>query len=343
MGYGIVSYGAYLPRFRLPAREITRAWGRCAAGIKEKTVMDFDEDVLTMGVAAAEEALSGTFGPGSSGLSAEDIAVLTIASTNLPYTEKVSGGTLACMLGLRNELITTEHTTSTRSGTEGLLALASVLKAGGLPAGLLISADAPRARASDPLDHGLGAGAAAFLLGERGVLAEIEDNYSCVDEYLGERFRPAGETNLRDIGVPGYTAEAFNRVVSRSVKGLLGQLGRRPGDYHHLVIQQPEGKLPKAVAAKLGFNEAQLTAGWLYPNTGDTGAASSLLGLAAALDSAAPGQRILLVSYGSGSGSDAVSLVVSDDRGRRAEVRPWRDRRVELDYMRYLKLRKQIS
>ena len=56
---GIVGYGAYVPRYRLPAKEVARVWTGKTSGlpIKEKAVPGLDEDVITMSIEAARNAM----------------------------------------------------------------------------------------------------------------------------------------------------------------------------------------------------------------------------------------------------------------------------------------------
>ena len=57
---GIVGYGAYVPRFRLPGSEISRVWtdGNARSPVREKAVPGLDEDTATMSVEAARNALA---------------------------------------------------------------------------------------------------------------------------------------------------------------------------------------------------------------------------------------------------------------------------------------------
>ena len=55
---GIASYGAYIPYFRLSRAEIGKAWGG-GGGKGERAVASYDEDSLTMAVAAARDCLKG--------------------------------------------------------------------------------------------------------------------------------------------------------------------------------------------------------------------------------------------------------------------------------------------
>lgn len=337
MGIGIISFGSYIPRLRLGRGEYQKAWGSCAADIKEKAVMDYDEDTLTMGIEAAKQALR-------SGINPLDIQALALASTTFPYEEKVLSGTFAGMLGLPEKLFCSEHGQSTRAGTEALLSAVGVLREPALDKALVIAADAPSAQPKDTLEHGLGAGSAAVVLGKENIIAEIEHFNSFVSESMGERFRLEGNSYLTDIGVKGFTGIAFTRLVSLAVKDMLAVMGRAPADYRFLIIQENDGKTPKSLGKKLGFSEEQMTPGLIYAQTGDTGASSVLLSLTAVLEQAKPEDNILLVSYGSGAGSQAISLKVTSELqdSVRGNLQNQLSNKRSIDYVQYLKLKRQI-
>ena len=78
---GITSYGAYVPWHRLTRSEIARAWGK-AAPPGEKAVAYYDEDSLTMAVAAAMDC--------TTGIDLKNIDGLYFASTTSPgYREQI--------------------------------------------------------------------------------------------------------------------------------------------------------------------------------------------------------------------------------------------------------------
>lgn len=338
MSVGIVSYGAYLPRFRITRREYQQTWGNCAASIKEKIVMDFDEDTLTMGIEAAQEALK-------CGINPEEIEILCWASTNPPYQEKMISGAAAVMLGLREDIMVTEHGQSTRAGSEALLTAWALLSAGSGRNALVVAADVPRACPRESIEHGLGAGGVAYILGKENFIAEIDGFNSFVCEMLGERFRPAGDNNLRDIGVRAFTLASYNQMVSRALQSLMEKLNKKPSDYNYLVIQEIDGRSANMVAKKLGFEEKQLAPSLLYEQTGDTGASSALLSLAAVMDQSKPGEKILLAAYGSGAGSMAVSLTVTGEpfKDRENTFKKQLDKsKIYLDYVQYLQVKRYI-
>src|SRR5262249_13043874 len=167
---------------------------------------------------------------------------------------------------------------------------------------------------------------------------------SCVPG-TSDFFRRAGavfpEHGGRFTGEPSY----FRHVPSAS-RRLLSELGHTPQHYAHAVFHQPVPKFVERVATELGFADEQVRTGLLAPQMGNAYAGSSLLGLAAVLDVAKPGERIFFCSYGSGAWSDAFSFRVTaalEARRHGPKVQDYlRRRRVLNGYGRYLRLRGKI-
>jgi hydroxymethylglutaryl-CoA synthase len=117
-------------------------------------------------------------------------------------------------------------------------------------------------------------------------------------------------------------------------------------DYAYAVFHQPNYKFPLRVAKSLGFKPEQIEAGLLVPKIGNTYAGSALVGLTAVLDIAQPNDRIFLVSYGSGAGSDAFSLRTTEHLLKRREAAPFTqiyiERRTEIDYATYTRYRGKL-
>jgi len=158
------------------------------------------------------------------------------------------------------------------------------------------------------------AGAAAFVIGQENVLADIVGTHSYATD-LSDFFRTEGERYIQNIGTGGeiYPAWEIGFVdhVVQAGEALMTSLSLRPKDYTYAVFQQPYGFAPYAVGQRLGFTKEQIEPGVIAPMIGDCGAASSLLGLVHVLDRAKKGERIFLASYGFGAGSDALSLEVT--------------------------------
>lgn len=333
MAVSILGCGVAVPKLRIKREEYAKAWGSfAAAGVNEKAVLGFDEDVLTLGARAGRLALE------SARMASKDIRRLAFATTSAPYTEKLLGATIVAGLGLASDVFCSDHTTSTRAGTEAVLAAAASVAAAGGPA-LVVASDAPRASVREPLEHPMGAGAAAVVLHAGTGPVTLEGVASQVAEYLGERFRASDEPLTRDLQLRRYSEDAFVTTTTGAAQRLLRQLGRSIGDFAHVIVQQPDGRLPKSAAGRLGAKDPQLAAGFLVASTGDTGAASTLLGLAGALDATKPQERLLVVSYGSGAGSDALGLLVNGANPPRPNVSEALEAREYIDYLHYLKLR----
>ncbi|AEG13967.1 3-Oxoacyl-(acyl-carrier-protein (ACP)) synthase III domain-containing protein [Desulfofundulus kuznetsovii DSM 6115] len=335
MRISVVSYGVYLPFLRIKRDEYLSALGSCSAEIKEKTVMDVDEDTITMAVEAARNA--------TAGVDAGEIGVLTLASSNFPYQEKVMPGTIIEALGLNNNILTCQHSNSTLAGTEAFLSALGLLTQVKQKYALVVVSDAPTAGASLDMDHGFGAAACAFVLARDEQGLQFEGVYAHASESLGLRYRLPGETNVRDIGVKAYSTRAYNETVKASVWGLLNKLGRKPADYRHAVLHQNDVRTTVALAKKMGFSEEQINEGLIYSQVGDTGACSALLGLCHVLDKAVPGDRILVCSYGAGAGSHALSFKLNNQLpGRSKSFQALLNEKKYISYIHYLKLKKSI-
>ncbi len=120
-----------------------------------------------------------------------------------------------------------------------------------------------------------------------------------------------------------------------------------PKDYQHVVFHQPNGKFPQRIGKSLGFSEAQMKYGLVTPWIGNTYSGAALIGLANVLDHAKGGDRVLVVGYGSGAGSDAFDVTVTDriesyDRNHGRQVQEFLDGGVPLSYAMYAKYRGKI-
>jgi hydroxymethylglutaryl-CoA synthase len=335
MGAGIVAYAVYIPRNRISAGEYRKSWGSFAApGVKEKAVPAYDEDAITMAVEAGRTLLEKEV------VKIEDVNLIYLASTSTPYVEKSGAVTVAAALGLSGSFRMADFGGSLRAGTAALLAALDWAEANDGYA-LVVASDCPRARPDSGIEHGLGAGAIAMLVGKNNVVAEVDGFFGFSQDDLGIRFRPSGEEFIQDLEIRNQT---FVEEVKASVKGLLDDLGLEPKDIAHLVVQQPNARSPIQAGGKLKFDKEQLKYSSTAAQIGDTATASVFISMAQALDEADAGQRLVIVSCG--SGSDAVSLTVKDDIKKLNRVPSVNDLiadKVEVDYITYLKIRRYLS
>jgi len=206
--------------------------------------------------------------------------------------------------------------------------------------------DTAQGKPGDALEYTAAAGGAAFIIGPADEsLAEIEGVLSFVTDtpdFWRRENQKYPEHGGRFTGQPAY----FKHIVN-SVTGLLKELERNPEDYDFVVFHQPNTKFPKRVAKELGFSTAQLETGLLSPRIGNTYAGSSLIGLAAVLDKVKPGDQILMASFGSGAGSDAISFKVTDQiierQAKALTTEDYISRRTQIDYAEYVRMRGKIT
>lgn len=337
LSIGISGYGVYIPRLRIKKEDYAKAWGSfSAAGVNEKSVMGFDEDVLTAAAKVSRRALE------SVPVNPDKITRFALASTTPPYVEKVLSGTVMVSVGIPNHVFSSDHTTSTRAGTEAMLAGFEHILANPKGMALVAAADAPLASMWDSFEHALGAGAAAYVLSGENLIAELEGHASYASEYFGERFKPREETLIQDLNVKKFSESSLITNTTKAGTALLKRLGRKPEEYQHVVIQQPDARVPATVGARMQFTDPQLAAGMTSKILGDLGAASTPVSLAAVLDAAKVGDKIFVISYGSGSGSDALSFKVVGDRKATTKFQAEADRKEYIDYIKYLKLKGAI-
>jgi hydroxymethylglutaryl-CoA synthase len=211
---------------------------------------------------------------------------------------------------------------------------------------LSIGMDTAQGRPGDALEYTAAAGGAAILIGPGDeAIAVIEGSYSFVTDTPDFWRRAHAEYPShgdRFTGEPAY----FKHIMG-AAETLMEALGTTPTDYRFAVFHQPNAKFPKRVAKMLGFSPEQIAPGLLSPRIGNTYAGSAVIGLTATLDVSDPGDRILVVSYGSGAGSDAFSLRVTerinDARHRALTTEAYIGRRTEIDYATYTRYRGKIK
>jgi hydroxymethylglutaryl-CoA synthase len=211
---------------------------------------------------------------------------------------------------------------------------------------LAIGMDTAQGKPGDALEYTAGAGGAAFLLGPaEESLAIIDGTYSFVTDtpdFWRRAYQKYPEHGQRFTGEPAYF-----KHITEAGKTLLEATGTTPADYKYAVFHQPNTKFPQRVAGMLGFNKEQIAPGLLVPVIGNTYAGAAIIGLTAILDIAQPGDRILMVSFGSGAGSDAFAITVTDailERQQRAPItQDYISRRTVIDYAQYARMRGKLT
>jgi hydroxymethylglutaryl-CoA synthase len=339
---GIAGYGAYVPRLRVSTADISAAWrarGAAAPAVAEKSVPGPDEDVVTMSIEAARTAVDRARADLST------IGAIWVGTESKPYAVKPSATIVAEALGITPHVVAADMEFACKAGSEAMQAAVAFVGAGMVGRALAIGMDTAQSKPGDALEYTAGCGGAAYLFGPgEDSVAVVEASVSHVTD-TPDFFRRDGaaypEHGGRFTGEPSY----FRHTLAAS-RRLLAEISAGPGDFAHAVFHQPVPKFVEKAAAELGFSPAQVAVGLVARRMGNAYAGSSLLGLAAVLDVARPGDRVFFCSYGSGAGSDAFSFRVTrliNDRRQGTTVAEYLDRgRRVSGYGHYLKLRGKI-
>lgn len=350
MAIGILGYGAYVPRYRISSDEIARVWGDdanigVALNVHQKSIPGPDEDVATISVEAARQAMRRAADGGHH--DPQHIGAIYVGSESHPYAVKPTGTIVQTAIGAGPYLTMADYEFACKAGTAAVQSGMAMVAAGMAKTVLAVGADTSQGAPRNALEYSASAGGAALLIGDdkKRVVAELNRTASFTTDTPdfwrreGQKYPSHGE---RFTGEPAYF-----RHVREASQRLLAEVGAKPTDYDHCVFHQPNGKFPVAAAKKLGFTPEQWKHGLLAPRIGNTYSGAVLLGLVNILDHAEPGDRIFMCGYGSGAGSDAFDITVTKNIARypRGDDERLESRLAEttmVDYATYAKFRGKL-
>ncbi|MCF7844722.1 MAG: hydroxymethylglutaryl-CoA synthase [Kiritimatiellales bacterium] len=305
----IIGFGMYIPSKRITTEEIAKNWKQDpiaiekGLGVKEKTVPDQNEDAFTMALEAAQQALE------VSNLKSSQISALFVGSESHPYAVKPTSGMVAAALGIHPFSHCADLEFACKAGTAGVQIVDSMIRAEQIEYGIAIGSDTAQGKPGDALEYTAAAGAGALILGpsdDKNAICRIEKTLSFTTD-TPDFWRCDGEKYPEHAG--RFTGEpAYFRHIEEALKGILEVTKLKVSDIDHIVLHMPNAKFPSKVAKKFGLTKEQMEYGFIVPEIGNTYSACSLLGLINVLQHAKKGEKILLVSYGSGAGSDAFLL-----------------------------------
>ncbi|OQY27359.1 MAG: hydroxymethylglutaryl-CoA synthase [Candidatus Cloacimonetes bacterium 4572_55] len=343
---GIVGYGTYVPTYRIKVEEIALQWGDDPESIKkglllkEKTVPGPDEDTITISVQASKYALQ------RAEIDPKDIGSVYVGSESHPYAVKPSGTVVADALGIGPEVHVADFEFACKAGSEAMYAAYSHVKSKNMPYALAVGADTSQGAPDDALEYTAAAGGTAFIMGDNGkTIADILVTYSYTSD-TADFWRREHQFYPQHTG--RFTGEpAYFRHVLATARETLRRGNVAPEEIAYAIFHMPNGKFPLRVGKMMGFTMEQLEPGWVVPRMGNTYSGSSLTGLAATLDIAKPGDKILMVSFGSGAASDGFILSVNERINEVRRKAPTFEEMIEsnkiyLNYGQYAKFRKKI-
>lgn len=336
---GITGYGGYVPRLRLSRQAIAQANAWYAPQFLSRkgtrTLANWDEDSLTMAVAAARDCL----GVG------EDrchVASVYLASSTLPFAERLNAGVLCEALTLAEEVQAADMGGSLRAGLGALtLAMASVNAGGGNA--LVVASDSRKTQAASSQELDYGDGAAALLVGTQNVLAEYLGGHAITVDFV-DHFRAAGEDVDYHWEERWVRDEGISKLAPRAIQAALKEAGIQAGQVDHFIFPTTFTKMDAQLAKRCGI-QPEVVVDSLASSVGDTGTPHAMLLLAHVLERATPGQHILVAQFG--SGAQALVFRVTEDiksfkpaRG----VSQWIARGAEeKSYTRFLSFKDQLQ
>ena len=334
--YGIVSYGFYVPSYRINVEEIANTWGKNPDDIKkslkisEKAVASNDEDSLTMAFESASMALKDLL------LKKDDIKAIFFGSETPPYVVNPASTILGEFLGIDHNYLAYDTQFACKAATGALITGLSLVKSGFSNYSLVVAADKANSKPHDALEYTAASGSTAFLLGKDDVALEVIDAVSfssdTPDFWRREGIRYPSHGG-RFTGKPSYFYH-----IQHSTKKLLEKTKMSPSDFKYAIFHMPNGKFPREVASMLGFVKEQVEQSLIVDYLGNSYTSTALMGLIAVLEKAQVGDLVFLASYGSGAGSDAFVFKVTKNLAkRRREFRKIVENKKYISYLEYLK------
>ena len=282
---GISSFGGYVPRYRLGAE--SAGWESSG----QRSVANFDEDSVSMAVAAGIDCLTGR--------DRDTIDGLLFATTTPPYAEKQCASIIAAALDLRRDIFTADITDVLRAGTTALKSALDSVTAGSAKNVLVIASDSRQGAPKGEAERNSGDGAAAFIISNESVIAEQAGSHT-ITENMIDTWRSFGDPFVRSWEDRFAIEEGLERILGEAVSGFLEKEDLQTKDVGKLALYSPDARRHLQLARQLGFQPEQVQDP-LFGRMGNTGAAFPLMLLAAALEDGTPDELLLTVAYGDGS------------------------------------------
>ena len=290
---GITSYGVYLPYYRLGRDVVRKAWGLPPYPKGQKAIANYDEDPLTM----ASEAISNCL----NGLVHVNMDALNFASTHYPFPEKQGAAMIACISDFSEEIATADFTHSMRAGASALKAALDAAGSGSAENVMVAAADCRVGEPGSELEIITGDGSAALLISDTDPVAEFIGSFSVAHDFSDFQ-RKEGETCLRRMDdIRFINTYGYKQNVSKCIEGILQKYNLKSNDISRLICPSIEPGVFVGTARKMGFDAATQLQDPFFDKIGHLGTAHPLLMMAAALDEAAAGDKILMVAYGDGA------------------------------------------
>jgi len=338
---GLTGYGGYIPRSRLSRKAMATANAWIAPNLMakakgERAMGNWDEDSVTMAVEACRDCLG-------SHDDRSHVDILYLASTTLPFADRLNASIVASALTLENKVQALDIANTQRAGTTALIEALNRVEAGGADHALVAAADMRKSRAVSTQEMDFGDGAACVAVGKDNVIAEFLGAASVTHDFV-DHFR--GETEEFDYNWEErwIRDEGFSKIVPEAINDVLQKTGVAAAEIDCMILPCIYPRVPQNIAKSVGIDPEKVV-DTLAANCGETGTAHSLVLLSLALETALPGQKILLLHFG--QGCDAILLQTTQNLKSFSPAKGiggWlEDRREETNYLKFLTFRGLIE
>ena len=333
---GIVSYGFYIPKYRIKTEEIANMWNKKSEeiqkclGVCEKAVAGIDEDSLTMAYESASMALSDVK------INKKEIKTLFFGTESPVYAVNPSSTILGELLGIEGNYLAYDTQFACKAGTGAIISAFALIKSNYTKYALVCASDKAIGKPHDPLEYTTASGSVSMLLGKTDVVLEVID-YESFSSDTPDFWRRDGirypSHGGRFTGKPSYFFH-----IHESSKLLLSKHKLQASDFAYGIFHMPNKKFPLQIASILGFEKKQIEPSLVVSTLGNSYTASALMGLVSVLEQAKPGDLLFFASYGSGAGSDVfIFKVTSNLEKRRKEFHKKIQQKQYINYATYLK------
>lgn len=337
---GISSYGAYIPRLRLDRSAIYRNVGWFAPAViavaqGERSMCYWDEDSVTMAVAASRDCIKGK--------DKKRIDAMYMASTTMPFADRQNAGIVASALNLPEDIITSDFTASQKAGSTALIAALESVKSKERNQILVAAADKRETKSAYFYEMWFGDGAASLMVGDTDVIAEYKGSYSVSCDFI-DHYRGSGNAFDYVWEERWVRDEGYAKIIPRAINGLMKKLNITMDDVDKLVYPCFFKRDHGEIAKKLGAAPEKVVDN-LHEVCGETGAAHCILMFVSALEQAEPGDGILMAGFG--QGCNALFFKVTENIKKlvpRQGVKTSLDNKLTTDnYLRFLIFRDLIK
>ena len=304
---GIISYGAYVPLWRLSRDAIGAAWGRPSLG-GERSVANNDEDTVTMAVEAALDCLVG--------IDRNTVDGLYFASTTAPFREKQCATLVAAAADLRPEIITADFGNSLRAGTTALRAALDAVNSGSAQNIVVTAADCRLGYPRSDYEQNFGDAAVALLVSKNGKpIANVKASHAISNE-MYDVWRLDKDTFIQSWEDRFITEHGYIENMTKAISGLMKKQNLSAGSITKAVLYAPTTRTQQQLARQLGFDPKTQLQDLLANNLGVCGCAHALLLFVAALEDSKGDDNFLVSSYGDGSDAFLIEITAEVDKAK---------------------------